>query len=968
MRSDIEALATQSESEDQSLVALRFVANAASAEALVAMAVELEPRQLGEVSKPIRDKIEECKPLLLAVTQEQLPAKALISVPDEEFPAAATSLTSKLAEYFGAISESFAFAQAVPLQQAEGLNEELAKSGYRPVSFRPFRRANGLAASIVWHRDGRGFQVIHGQSQGAFDAIVEDLSTNEAFAPLDVAVYQNNSGQIRFCGLWEERRDGDSQRVIRTKMAGRDIGKIRTDLRVKEKFQLFRNSEALDQAGRCYRATIFEKRQATVLLDVFNEGTTYDGLCLSGDYTDLRMFPMWIPPSEEFADLILSASGLVSSEVEADRLDGLARLAAGHHRFGNLDAAIDACDQVLKLKPDSANEIKRLALLHAAKGNQEVAREWLEGYSNNRPAIAAESLKIRVGALLGEKAKLDELLGAVSGSEDVNELIVAANALAEAAGHFTNVDSKHADKLLKHAREAIARAKKRSPDLELRDRLNTSFGIQGGAWNPIFANTIREAELPHRIDCVYRLRSEHESKILDPSPLTSDKSRELVEQGFVPVVINCYDIADSERPVSNSIWIRYFPTYDETSKLAKRRGNATALLLRTGELDWKTLDDAGMNAATNEALQFLAPDPSTLMQEYRKVAADSDMQCNLLTVLGLAESDLADNPTLNDFCKELMVAYPQIRNHRLLGCIEWFLSRQNRTADFVRLKSSLQVGDTEVVDEPWFINRLNLRMVRVEPGELIIGARTNESERFHLPAMFPSLTQTRERTRFPIYVCAKEITLRQFREFAAEKGVNLAANITTAVPSEDCSVTTVSMVNAAHFCNWLSEKAGIPESQWCYLPNPGGTYDVGMRPAPNFKQRLGYRLPDEVEWEFFARAGTNTIFYWGDQLRLPYMHAETRKTVPPGQYLPNPLGLFDIVGNAAERCQSAMGGKFSHYRMAWDASHTDETPWTRNQPFAVRGGFDWPISRPWPKQCMNEEPGLGLRVVRTAKR
>lgn len=967
IQEEVESLTTKGKDDNQSLVALRFVANSASAEALVALAVQLEPNKLGEVAKPIQEKIRECKPLLAAVANEQLPTKPLVATPNQPFPVPPESIASKLRHHFGAITESFAFAQTVRLAEVDGLNEALAECGYRPVSFRPFVRENGLAASIVWHRDGRGFRVIYGHSQESFDEQVTKLSTGDGLAPLDVTIYQDELGQIQFSGLWEERRAGDPDRIIRTAMAGSDVGKIRTDLRVRQKFQPFRVSEALDRTGRCYRAGVFEKREGTVLLDVFEESSTYDGLCLSGDYTDLRLFPTWVPPSEEFADLILSASALINSSDVAQQKKGLARFAAGHHRFRNFDAAIQACNDLLKLEPDRGNEMKRLALLHAARGDRKEAEQWMESYIKDRSTVVTESLKLRVNAILGKRTDSAPLMDSVAKSESVDELVGAASALAETAGYLNAKDPEFAGKLLEEADRLVSQLGEKLTPAELRDRLNTSFGIQGCTWNPTFAKVVRKVKLPHRIDCVYRLRAEHESKILAPGTLNREKCNELVEQGFIPVVLNSYDVAGSDQPISNSVWIRYFPTYDETSTLAKRKGNATALLLRTAELDWRELDDTGMNAATNEALQFLAPDPLTLLTEYRDAPANSDRRCNLLTVLGLSASDPADRVELDNFADELLFAYPETENHRLVGCIEWFLRKQNRGAELTRLQSSLRREDPEVTDDSWYVNKFLMRMVRVEPGELIIGARTNEGERFHLPATFSLLTQTRERTRYPIYVAAREVTLKQYREFAAERGVNLASNIKTAVPTEECSVTTVSMVNAAHFCNWLSETAGIPEDQWCYLPNANGEYAVGMRPAPNFKQRVGYRLPDEVEWELFARAGTTTIFYWGDRRREHYMHAEVQNTVPPGQFLPNPLGLFDILGNAAERCQSTNYGKFSSYRAIWAASHTDEAPWSRNQPFSVRGSFDNPISTPWPKQCMNEQPGLGLRVVRTAK-
>ena len=73
--------------------------------------------------------------------------------------------------------------------------------------------------------------------------------------------------------------------------------------------------------------------------------------------------------------------------------------------------------------------------------------------------------------------------------------------------------------------------------------------------------------------------------------------------------------------------------------------------------------------------------------------------------------------------------------------------------------------------------------------------------------------------------------------------------------------------------------------------------------------RLLYRLPTEAEWEYAARGGTNTVWSFGDDASLLEDYAWFRRdprlvdeltTHDVGLKLPNPWGLFDIHGNAAE--------------------------------------------------------------------
>ena len=48
-------------------------------------------------------------------------------------------------------------------------------------------------------------------------------------------------------------------------------------------------------------------------------------------------------------------------------------------------------------------------------------------------------------------------------------------------------------------------------------------------------------------------------------------------------------------------------------------------------------------------------------------------------------------------------------------------------------------------------------------------------------------------------------------------------------PDPDSPVVGVTWYDAAAYCNWLSERAGISEAQWCYDPNADGEYAEGMR-------------------------------------------------------------------------------------------------------------------------------------------
>ncbi len=153
-------------------------------------------------------------------------------------------------------------------------------------------------------------------------------------------------------------------------------------------------------------------------------------------------------------------------------------------------------------------------------------------------------------------------------------------------------------------------------------------------------------------------------------------------------------------------------------------------------------------------------------------------------------------------------------------------------------------------------------------------------------------------------IATTEVTVAQFRAFKPSHKSKQAVD-----PSEDCPANGISWDDAAGYCNWLSSREGIPDSQWCFVSGK----DNRLEAAKDCLQRSGYRLPTCDEWEFACRAGVRTEWscgaadgeveskyaWWSDNSQK----RGERCSRPVGTLKPNDWGLFDMLGNVSEWCQ-----------------------------------------------------------------
>lgn len=151
-----------------------------------------------------------------------------------------------------------------------------------------------------------------------------------------------------------------------------------------------------------------------------------------------------------------------------------------------------------------------------------------------------------------------------------------------------------------------------------------------------------------------------------------------------------------------------------------------------------------------------------------------------------------------------------------------------------------------------------------------------------------------------------------------------------------------------------------------------------------------YRLPTEAEWEYAARAGSQTARYWGDGTGKTCRYANVGDRVrmsvipqkvdpsrffpcddgyaftsPVGSFLPNAFGLYDMLGNVWEWTADA-------WHASYDGAPDDGTAWMTGGAVEriVRGG-SWNCNPPYIRVGVrngvprgNHDIRVGFRIAR----
>jgi formylglycine-generating enzyme required for sulfatase activity/class 3 adenylate cyclase len=150
------------------------------------------------------------------------------------------------------------------------------------------------------------------------------------------------------------------------------------------------------------------------------------------------------------------------------------------------------------------------------------------------------------------------------------------------------------------------------------------------------------------------------------------------------------------------------------------------------------------------------------------------------------------------------------------------------------------------------------------------------------------------------------VTMREWKACVAASACKYAAT-----GDDDAPVTNVSWTDARQYTAWLSQAT-----------------------------QKGYRLPSEAEWEYAARGGSATKYWWGNQPQLglanckgcnePY---DAKQPLKVGSFPPNPFGLYDMGGGVDQWVEDC-------WHKNYQGAPGDGSPWPDGDCSAhvLRGG------------------------------
>lgn len=191
-------------------------------------------------------------------------------------------------------------------------------------------------------------------------------------------------------------------------------------------------------------------------------------------------------------------------------------------------------------------------------------------------------------------------------------------------------------------------------------------------------------------------------------------------------------------------------------------------------------------------------------------------------------------------------------------------------------------------------------LVTVPAGSFTMGS--NASDPAEKPPHQVAIAQ-------PFAIGRYEVTVEQWNACADAGGCQRIP--TVADSAKNAPVRDVSWDDAQQYVAWLSKTTG-----------------------------KSYRLPTEAEWEYAARGGSATTYWWGDQMRKGNANCKDcgdpwsqDAPAPVGSFAANPYGLHDVNGSVWEWVADC-------WHSSYKGAPADGRAWNENACGArvIRGG------------------------------
>ena len=212
-------------------------------------------------------------------------------------------------------------------------------------------------------------------------------------------------------------------------------------------------------------------------------------------------------------------------------------------------------------------------------------------------------------------------------------------------------------------------------------------------------------------------------------------------------------------------------------------------------------------------------------------------------------------------------------------------------------------------------------LIRIPNGAFTMGVPPKEEEREGVPKEYRGWSTPRQSVTIPssFWLGRYPVTRAQFATFIAETGHETGSEAWTFEPDGKGQWTYERRKNR-HWSNPGFEQTDND-------PVVCVSYEDAIKYIEWLRALTGneYRLPSESEWEYAARAGTTTARFWGDGRAEAARYAKVADrtlaarmnrdfdperffegesgypfTAPVGSFLPNPFGLYDMLGNVWE--------------------------------------------------------------------